>query len=187
MRKTPRARAIVVETGEAWASPAVQNFVKSEITKKQWIYKIICGDKEADSVILDTESYMILPDAEAVNQGRVVNWLVIFKDLSLLSTRSLRGEHLPMLREVRTRVLERFSNEIPMLYFHHPPSVWQLHLHVSAPCDMLRTTNDMQKVQFLDDVISNLEIDPDFYVKATMTYIINHGHELHRAQSASAL
>jgi hypothetical protein len=58
--------------------------------------------------------------------------------------------------------------------------VWQLHLHVASPCDVLRTTNDMQKVQFLDDVVSNLQIDSDYYRKATMTYVLPVGHDLIR-------
>jgi hypothetical protein len=36
----------------------------------------------------------------------------------------------------------------------------------------------MQKVCFLEDVISNLEIDPDYYAKATLSYVMPTTHEL---------
>ena len=175
-------RRVVHETAERFHSEVVERFVQQEIAKKQWIYKVIDGEQEADAVLLDTDDFMLLPDRDAVNEGGVVNWLVIFKDTGLLSTRYLRGEHLPLLRTVKAAVLERLDKDChPMLYFHHPPSVWQLHLHVAAPCDILRTTNDMQKVVFLEDVMSNLEIDSEYYRKATVTYTLPVGHELIKA------
>jgi len=158
-------------------------FIQNEIQKKQWIYGVISGDREWESVKFDTDEFMILPDVDAVNEGPILNWLVIFKDLDLRSVRDLRGRHLEMLRRVRDVVGEVFPSTNCMTYFHCPPSVWQLHLHVSAPCDTLRTTNDMQKVLFLDDVISNLEIDHEYYGKVTMTYILPTTHELIRIYS----
>lgn len=175
----PKPRAVVHETPVLFARAA--GYIASEIQKKQWIYCVIGGQRESDAVRHDEPDFMVLPDADALNDGvSVVNWLVIFKDLGLRSMRDLRGGHLGLLRRVRETVGTLFPAQGPMMYFHCPPSVWQLHLHVSAPCDVLRTTNDMQKVQFLDDVISNLEIDPDYYAKATLTYVLPVGHEFIR-------
>jgi m7GpppX diphosphatase len=158
-----------------------EGFIASEILKKQWIYGIIAGQRESEAVKYDEGEYMVLPDADAMNDGtHVVNWLVIFKDLGLRSIRDLRGGHVGLLRRVREKILDLFPSKGCMMYFHCPPSVWQLHLHVSAPCDVLRTTNDMQKVQFLDDVISNLEIDGEYYAKVTLTYVLPVGHEFIR-------
>jgi m7GpppX diphosphatase len=163
-----------------------EGFIQREIARKQWIYEIIDGEREADKVLYDCADFMVLPDADAQNvAGRILNWLVIFKDRTLRSVRDLRGGdsgHLHLLRRVRQTLRQILlpSQDDTMLYFHCPPSVWQLHLHVAFPCDVLRTTNDMQKVQFLDDVISNLEIDHEYYKKATLTYVLPIGHELIR-------
>ncbi len=171
-----RERVVVRETPEM--SCLADPFIAQEISRKQWIYYVIDGTKESDKVFFECDDFMILPDADAPNTNRVLNWLVIFKDLKLRRLRDLRGKHVSLLRCVRSKLVELFPLSETMLYFHNPPSVWQLHLHVASPCDVLRTTNDMQKVHFLDDVISNLCIDPDYYKKATMTFLLPMGHDL---------
>jgi Scavenger mRNA decapping enzyme C-term binding len=162
---------------------AAHGYINQQIERKRWIYDLINGLREQECVRYDCDDYMILPDAEAQNSGRVLNWLVVFKDLRLRSVRDLRGARDgPMLRTLRDQLNSMFlgMQTTTMFYFHAPPSVWQLHLHIASPCDLLRTTNDMQKVQFLDDVISNIEIDSDYYAKATLTYVLPAGHELIR-------
>ena len=153
--------------------------------KKQWIYKIIDGEKEQEHVVYKCSDFVILPDSENADDPSVLNWMVIFSDTALLSMRSIRGDHIDMLKAIKSKIKELMPAEFesPMLYFHYPPSVWQLHLHVAAPCDMLRTTNSMQKVCFLEDVISNISIDPEYYAKATMTYILPSNHELTQLHS----
>jgi len=182
MKRALRAknRNLIHETPAAYESPQMREFIKTEILKKPWIYKIISGEKEQDQVIYRSEDFIVLPDTEALNEASILNWMVIFTDTALASMRSLRGHHIPLLREVKEKLLELMPQEFeaPMIYFHYPPSVWQLHLHVAAPCDTLRTTNSMQKVCFLEDVLSNLHIDPDYYLKATATFILPAAHEL---------
>jgi m7GpppX diphosphatase len=158
----------------------MQDFINGEIAKKRWIYKIIDGEQEQESIIVRTDDFVILPDTDSPQDTAVLNWIVIFSNPSLISMRCLRGEHVPMLQTVKDRISELVPRPFtsPMIYFHYPPSVWQLHLHVAAPCDILRTTNSMQKVCFLEDVICNLRIDSDYYAKATMTYIMPSNHEL---------
>jgi len=175
-----RSRNIIHETAEAYSSEAMQEFIRAEIAKKQWIYRIIDGEKEQESVLHRCSDFVILPDTDAFNDEAVLNWIVIFTDTSLISLRCLRGEHVPVLQAIQAKVDELIPPQFahPMIYFHYPPSVWQLHLHVVAPCDALRTTNSMQKVCFLEDVICNLRIDSDYYAKATMTFILPANHDL---------
>jgi m7GpppX diphosphatase len=175
-----RSRNVIHETATAYRSLVMQEFIQSEIFKKQWIYKIIAGEKEQEQVIYKCDDFVILPDSENNDDPSVLNWMVIFTDTGLISMRCLRGEHLSVLKCIKAKILQLLPPEFdsPMLYYHYPPSVWQLHLHVAAPCDILRTTNSMQKVYFLEDVISNISIDPDYYAKATMTYILPSNHEL---------
>lgn len=173
-------RNLIHETPAVLRSAQMQDFVQAEIARKQWIYKIITGEKEQDQIIFRCDDFIVLPDTEALNDGTVLNWMVVFTDLDLLSMRSLRGRHVPMLEGVQQKIQELLPAEFdsPMIYFHYPPSVWQLHLHVAAPCDVLRTTNSMQKVCFLQDVLANLRIDDEYYAKATVTFILPSTHEL---------
>lgn len=175
-----RSRQVVHETAHMYASCAMRDFIAAEIARKQWIYKIITGERESEAVVFQNEHFMVLPDTEAPNEMGLLNWMVIFKNVDLVSMRSLRGEHVCLLRDVIAKVRELLPAELeaPMVYFHYPPSVWQLHLHVAAPCDMLRTTNSMQKVYFVEDVLSNLEIDPDYHAKSTLSYVMPTTHEL---------
>jgi m7GpppX diphosphatase len=171
---------MIHETAVAYRSEAMQAFIQAEIAKKQWIYRIIEGEKEQENILYRCKDFIILPDTDAFNDEAVLNWIVIFTDTALISMRCLRGEHVPVLQAIKAKVDELVPSQfaLPMIYFHYPPSVWQLHLHVAAPCDALRTTNSMQKVCFLEDVICNLTIDTDYYAKATMTFILPSNHEL---------
>jgi m7GpppX diphosphatase len=182
-----RARNIIVETASAYADAPMQEFIQSEILKKQWIYGIIEGVKEVDRVIFRNSDFIVLPDSENVDEPGVLNWVIIFVDMTLKSMRDMRGQHIPMLKSVKETVASLLPPEFtsPMLYWHYVPSTWQAHLHVCAPCDILRTTSSMQRVQFLDDVISNLSIDSDFYKKATITYILQSSHELSQLHNRS--
>ena len=140
-----------------------------------------------DRVIFRNSDFIVLPDSENVDEPGVLNWVIIFVDMTLKSMRDMRGHHIPMLKSVKETVASLLPPEFtsPMLYWHYVPSTWQAHLHVCAPCDILRTTSSMQRVQFLDDVISNLSIDSDFYKKATITYILQSSHELSQLHNRS--
>jgi hypothetical protein len=185
-----RARNVIHETATSFLDTPMQDFIQAEIAKKQWIYKIIAGEKESEHVIHRSCDFIVIPDSESPDDPGILNWMVIFTNQGLTSMRHLRGKHVELLRSIKAKVAALLPTEFdsPMLYFHYPPSVWQLHLHVAAPCDVLRTTNSMQKVCFLEDVISNLSIDSDYYKKATMTFILPSNHELtqlHRAADVS--
>lgn len=175
-----KTKTVIHETPHIHFGDSMQRFIQNEIQKKNWIYKIISGDKEQDQVIFRNEHFVILPDTEYLQDAPILNWMIIFNDLSLTSIRSLEGKHIELLSSIFSSLMNVLpcDQDVPMIYFHYPPSVWQLHLHVAAPCDNLRTTNSMQKVYFLEDVISNLKIDSNFYKKNSMTYILPSSHEI---------
>jgi len=175
-----RVKSVVHETPTLYNSTQMQKYIESEKGRKNWIYKIISGEKEKEHIVFQDKNYIILPDTETLPETPVLNWMVVFTDLQLASIRDLRKKHIEILETVLTEIGKIVPNEFenPMIYFHYPPSVWQLHLHIAAPCDVLRTTNSMQKVYFLEDIISNLKIDGDFYEKNTLTYILPSTHEI---------
>lgn len=182
MKRIPRSktRCIIHETPVFFNSDGFKTFIQNEIIKKQWIYRILSGEKEQEHILFRNDDYVILPDTDAQNEANILNWMIIFSDPALHSMRALRGAHVDLLVAAQEKVQALLPSEYgtPMLYFHYPPSVWQLHLHVAAPCDTLRTTNSMQKVCFLQDVVANLKIDPNYYTKATISFVLPSTHEL---------
>lgn len=170
---------IMGETPTMHASSSVTGFIQQEVTRpnKQWITHIIDGRQESSEVIRRTDDFVLLPDTERMNRWRgskrTLNWLAIAHDKRLRTLRDLRGEHLPMLKEMLEtclRVVESETNiraEQVMAYVHYPPSVYQLHVHFSFPYGQY-CHRDTFRVHNLATVINNLEIDPDYYAKATL-------------------
>jgi len=115
-----RNRNLIHETPVVLESQQMQEFIQAEISRKQWIYKIITGEKEQDQVRFQCSDFIILPDTEAPNDSTVLNWMVVFTDLELRSMRNLRGKHLPLLEAVQAKLTELLPPEFeaPMIYFH---------------------------------------------------------------------
>lgn len=122
-------------------------------------------------------------------QKRVLNWLSIVHDRGLRTLRDLRGHHVPMLKRMLKacmNAIERHTG-IPrdqvMAYVHYPPSVYQLHVHFSFPYGQY-CHRDTYRVHSLSSVINNLEMDPDYYAKATL-HLALYKQSLHYAALTS--
>jgi len=104
---------------------------------------------------------------------RVLNWLAIAHDSGLRTMRDLRGRHVPMLKQMLEVCLQTVEKETGirqeqvMAYVHYPPSVYQLHVHFSFPYGQY-CHRDAYRVHNLASIINNLEIDPEYYLKATL-------------------
>lgn len=189
---------LMQETPLLYAQGAVASFIEQEVRRpsKQWIFSVIAGEQERDQVVLRTDEFVLLPDTERVNRywrasGKsqpqpqnlqqyqrppfrmALNWLAIVNDTRIRTLRDLRGEHLPMLRRLLTssvRAVEKHTG-IPgaqvMAYVHYPPSVYQLHVHFSFPYGQY-CHRDTYRMHSIEAIINNLEIDPDYYAKATL-------------------
>ncbi len=175
-----KTKTLIHENTEFYHSDRFQDFIQSEISKKQWIYKIISGEKEQEDILFRTKDFLLVPDVESKEDENFLNWIVIFTNSNYKCIRCLTDRDVPLLQEIEYQVKKRMPPECQdvMMYFHYPPSVWQLHLHVLTPCNVLRTTNSMQKVYFLQDVISCLNIDTNFFLKTTLSYVLPVTHEI---------
>ncbi len=171
-------RRIVQCTPQVAFGAAMSEYIDAQThsSRKQWIYEIIDGSREAGDKILDNDDFILTPDIEQ-NTASTANWLAVFKDRALYSIRDLRGAHVPMLERARDACVSAmvartgFRRHEVMCYFNYLPSVFQLHLHVCAPYG-LYTTQDAYKVHPIDNVISHLRIDPAFYEHATITTVV---------------
>ena len=132
-----------------------------------------------------------------------LNWLAIATGPGLASLRDLRGRHVPMLKnllEQTQRIIFEEAGLAPeevMAYVHYPPSVYQLHIHFAHPwvlilflcffCGALKSVGryaqhshrDIYRIHSLSTVINNLEIDPDYYLKASLQISVHRNSPLH--------
>ena len=199
---------LLAESPDMHAKTSVCHFIDTEVRRpsKQWIRYIIEGTQEREEVVLRDEAFVLLPDTERVNrywrahnnscapsrpvtrqlhQKRVLNWLAIAHDPGLRTLRDLRGHHVPMLRRMLESCLQAIENETGirqeqvMAYVHYPPSVYQLHVHFSYPYGQY-CHRDAYRVHNLAAIINNLELEPEYYKKATLHMAV-YRHSLHYA------
>ena len=184
---TRNTRHVVQCTPEIAFSPRMLRYIQSQQqhTRKQWVYEILDKKREVECVLYEDEHIVLLPDTEVKDASCQVNLLAIFKDKSLHTIRNLEGKHVPMLRSVLSKCLAHIVETTGvglsnvMAYFHYLPSVFQLHAHFCAPYGQY-TTLDVCKVHTIENVISNLLIDPSYYQKVTLTTVVVGSIELQR-------
>ena len=199
---------LVVETPAMFASSEVQESMNVEKNRpsKQWVFNVMSGKQEANAIRVRTDKFILLPDTERMNRywsilsntarmmhskypwnkpSCTVNWLAICTEPGLCSIRDLRGEHLPMLRELMDKCQEAICTETSvakeeiMAYVHYPPSVYQLHVHFAYPYAQ-PNHRDVFRIHPLATIISNLEVDPEYYAKASIQVSVQKDSPWHR-------
>jgi hypothetical protein len=186
--------SLVAETPEMYSRQSVADFITQEVAcpNKQWVAAILDGIKEQGDVILRTGEFVLLPDTERPNRyslgeniaqpmlerrgarvGLALNWLAIVQDKSIRTLRDLHEGHIPMLKRMLDTCMQTIGKEagIPcdqvLAYIHYPPSVYQLHVHFAYPYSQY-FHRDALRVHSLQSVITNLEMDADYYRKVTL-------------------
>jgi len=136
---------------------------------QQWIFNLIRGDFSSNEVVfLDEPEWLLVQGSSHASQD--MRYLVIFKDTALHTIRDLRQGHLPLLRDVRTKV-SRFvarrhaTAQTFRQYFHYMPSVFQLHMHVCC-----NATVDMNRTQDVRCVMRNLQAVDTWYRDALILF-----------------
>lgn len=172
-------RCVVNCTPSIAFSKDMQDYIDAQVSsnKNKWIYDILDGKKEKDSILLETDEFVFLPDTHAVNDSYIYNWLAIVKDRRLRTLRDLNADHIPMLKRMKMACVDyiqgvtQYNAHNIMAYVHYLPSVYQLHIHFCAPYGCY-TTMDALKIYPLDSIISNLQIDGDYFHKVGITTVI---------------
>lgn len=145
---------------------------------KQETERIIYEDPDPDN------GFILLPDLKW-NGRNVENLyvLAITHRRDIKSIRDLNHTHLPLLRNIRSKIAEAIESRYGILatqlrmYFHYQPSFYHLHIHINP------VRNDApgiwcEKSHMLDTVINNLELLPDYYQKATLPFVLYDGNKL---------
>ncbi len=147
---------------------------KREQKKDQWIYNIIDGTSEQESVIYRDDKCIIIPtymwDGKNLDKLHV---LCLPTDISLRSIRSLNASHIPLLEHMKLATLRNIKYLYGIdecyikMFFHYEPSTYHLHIHfVNVAHHEARSS--VEYSHELNNVIYNLSICSDYYKHAIL-------------------
>lgn len=127
----------------------------------------IINKKTNEEILFDCPDFILIKDLlwKDTNINKL-HYLMIFKNPKLMSLRNLDKSNIELLETALKTGKKKISdlNDISKIhmetYFHYHPSVWQLHIHfVSSRIE------EIHKKYMVDEVITNLHNDSDFYKK----------------------
>lgn len=176
---------IIDETSELYKKITLPH-IESKSFSLQWIDNILEHKAETENIVYEDRDkdngFVMVNDLKwDGNPGTLKLIALPFKRVR--SIRELDGSHLPLLKNIRdagTSVIAKKFN-IPVsqlrIYLHYQPSYYYLHVHFAYL--MFETPGVyVEKAHLLSMVIKNLELMPDYYAKAVLSYVVAEGDPL---------
>lgn len=178
---------LIQETPELYQTVVLPH-IQSQQFSLQWVYNVLEHKKEVERIIFEDpdpeRGFILAPDfkwsGESVSD---LYCLAIIHKRGIGSLRDLNRSHLPLLKNIKQcclkAVKEKYglkSSEVRM-YFHYQPSYYHLHVHVTS-VHFTPPGSGCDKSHLLDSVISNIEIDPCYYQKATLSFVVREKEKL---------
>lgn len=163
-------KKIIRETYEDY----LKYIVKRDPKKDQWIYNIIEGISEQDSILYRDEYCIIIPtymwDQQSIDKLHI---LCLPTDITLRCIRSLNSTHIPLLEHMKRKTIEIIKNKYNLdeyylkMFFHYEPSTYHLHIHfVNVAHSEARSS--IEYCHELNTVIFNLSICSNYYQRAIL-------------------
>lgn len=169
-----------------------ENITKRHIEKTQfslgWVYNILEHKSEQERIIFEDsdpeKGFILLPDLKW--DGRTLETMYVLAlphKRDIKSLRELDGSHLPLLKNIRDAGCDAIKRTYGLsrsrlrIYFHYQPSFYHLHVHFN-PCKTEAPGIFCEKSHLLDTVINNLELAPDYYKRATLSFVAYEGDKL---------
>ena len=205
-RKRPAEICVVEETAEAY-DRIVRPFIEAQAARIGWIDAVCALEKERERNLHACDAFVVNVDTKWSTHGpfdadratwRGADWtrdlylLAISKDASLKSMRDLRGPAgAGLCRAMRAALLRCAADVygVPAtklrVFFHYQPQFYRLHAH----CTRAEHTNpgcECDRAHLLTTVAANLDLAPDYYARAPLTYKLRLGEKLHGLLSAGA-
>ncbi len=148
--------------------------LKRDIKKDQWIYNIIEGKSEQESIIYRDKLCIIIPtymwDGKSIDKLHI---LCMPTDITLRSIRSLTATHITLLEHMKretVRIIKQNygldENQLKM-FFHYEPSTYHLHIHF-VNVSYHDSRSSVEYSHELNSVIFNLSICGDYYQRAIL-------------------
>lgn len=193
-RNTSQAAVVFRETPSAYEAahvPYIRGIPPGAIG---WVYKILNKEKEVERLLYDNpepeeDGFLIntdpkwtthpdpktTPRREWVGHAgtRELYCLGLSHRRDIRSLRDLRPEHLPLLRAMAAKGREvirevyGLPDESLRIFVHYPPQFYHFHVHfTNVSVDVGVTT---ERAHLLDDVIDNIERNPEHYATCNIT------------------
>jgi len=160
-----RVKKLVQEDYETY----LQTLEKRDPKKDIWIYNILDGISEQESVLYRDDNCVVFInyfwDGKDIDKLQL---LCMPTNKNLRSIRSLDTSHLLLLEHMKTVTLnvirEKYSLETGdiKMYFHYEPSTYHLHIHfVNIIANQLHSS--VEYSHELNNVMFNLKMMSDYY------------------------
>ncbi|XP_045462066.1 m7GpppX diphosphatase [Harmonia axyridis] len=172
-------------------TPDIYNKIVLPLLKNQfslqWIDNILDHKAETERIVFedpDPESgFVLLPDLKWGGQVDSLYLLAICHKKNIKSLRDLNADHLPILKNIYSKGIKAISEKYGLdrsqlrIYLHYQPSFYHLHVHFTylrheAPGILV------ERAHLLSSVINNIELLPDYYQKATLSYVVRENDAL---------
>ncbi|XP_031829862.1 decapping enzyme, scavenger [Nomia melanderi] len=177
---------IVDETYEIYKKVTLPH-IESNNFSLQWVYNILEHKAEQENIIYedkDEKIGFVLVNDLKWNGERNTLKLIALPFQRIQSMRELNASHLPLLKNIRDAGIKVISKKFNVpasqlrIYFHYQPSYYHLHVHFSYL--MFETPGIyVEKAHLLSMVIRNLELMPDYYTKAVLSFVVVAGDPLY--------
>ena len=147
---------------------------KRDIEKDRWIYNIIDGISEQDSILYKDQLCLIVPtymwDGKNIDKLHI---LCLPIDITLRSIRSLTSAHIPLLEYIKRTTLNVIREKYHLdehyikIFFHYEPSTYHLHIHFVNVANH-DSRSSVEYSHELNNVLFNLSICSDYYQRAIL-------------------
>lgn len=133
------------------------------------------------------KGFVLVPDFKwkDVTDVEHLYYLAIVRRRDLASVRDLTAAHAPLLQHVRNASLLAIEKAHGVAarevraFLHYQPSFYHLHVHfVMARHALPGSSLQAGRAHLLDDVLQQLALVPDFYLRATLSQVLPRDHEL---------
>ncbi|KAG5196369.1 hypothetical protein R6Z07F_017281 [Ovis aries] len=172
---------LVRETGSDYRNVTLPH-LESQSLSIQWVYNILDKKAEADRIVFEnpdpSNGFVLIPDLKWNQQQLDDLYLIaICHRRGIKSLRDLTPEHLPLLRNIlqegQEAILRRYQVAADRLrvYLHYLPSYYHLHVHFTA-LGFEAPGAGVERAHLLAEVIDNLEQDPEYYQRRTLTFAL---------------
>jgi m7GpppX diphosphatase len=163
-------KKIVKETFDEY----LKFILKRDTKKDLWIYNIINGISEQESILYRDEYCIIIPtytwDCKNIDK---LHLLCLPVDKTLRSIRSLNSSHNSLLEHMKYTTLDvikkiyNLNESYIKMFFHYEPSTYHLHIHF-VHVNNQECRSSVEYSHELNNVIFNLSICSDYYQRAIL-------------------
>ena len=161
-------------------------FIEKAINKGNlnWINDILNKKNETHRIIFENDKFILMKDIVWTNKDNKNFYLLALpKNGNISSIRELTKNDLSLLNHLKKEIPKivkkkyKFNSNKIYMFFHYLPSFYYLHLHVCC-LNNINIQNKFCRYHLLDNVIKNIEINPDYYKLVNMTFEIPNNHSL---------